>query len=85
MTQGIIIEMLRELYKKLSRNIKFIIIRSVIYYNSKRVKKLIFKKRDVVYLLRKNIKIKKLNTKLDYIKLGLYLIKKVLKKITYEL
>jgi hypothetical protein len=77
--------MLKKLYKKLLRDIKFIITRFAIYYNFKRIEELIFKERNAVYLLRKNIKIKKLNSKLNYIKLGLYLIKKILKKIIYEL
>lgn len=72
--------MLKKLYKKLLRDIKFIIIRSTIYYNFKRIKEPIFKERDAIYLLKKNIKIKKSSSKLDYIKLDLYLIKKILKK-----
>jgi hypothetical protein len=78
-------KMLKELYKKLLWNIEFIITRFVIYYNFKKIKESIFKERNIVYLLRKNIKIKKSSLKLDYIKLDLYLIKKVLKKMTYEL
>jgi hypothetical protein len=77
--------MLKELYKELSQDIKFIIIRFIIYYNFKRIKEPIFKKGNVIYLLRKNIKIKRSSSKLDYIKLSSYLIKKVLKKMIYKL
>jgi hypothetical protein len=37
----------------------------------------------MVYLLRKNIKIKQLSNKLNYIKIGLYKIKKKLKSVTF--
>ena len=47
-----------KLYKELLKDIKFIIIKSSIYYNKKRLKKLTLKKRDSVYFLRKNIKIR---------------------------
>ena len=77
--------MLKELYQKLSRDIEFIATKSTIYHNFKRIKGLIFSKEDLIYLLRKNIKIKRLSLKLDYIKLRLYKIKKVLRKVTYKL
>ena len=79
------IDILKKLYQELSRDIEFIATRLIIYYNSKRIRGLIFLKRDLVYLLRKNIKIKRLNSKLDYTKLRLYKIKKVLEKIIYKL
>ena len=57
----------------------------MIYHNFKRIKEPIFLKRDLIYLLRKNIKTKQLSSKLDYIKLRLYKIKEVLKKVIYKL
>ena len=39
----------------------------------------------MVYLLRKNIKTKRLNDKLDYIKLGPFKIKKKLRPVTFKL
>ena len=43
------------------------------------------KKRDKIYLLRRNIKTIRLNNKLDYTKLGLYQVKKILELIKYKL
>jgi hypothetical protein len=76
---------MKNLYKELSRDIKFIIIKSLIYYNKKRIKGLTLLKRDLIYLLWKNIKTKRLSMKLDYIKLNLYKIQKILDPLTYEL
>ena len=48
---------LKALYKELSLDIKFIVIRSAIYYNKKHNIGPILKEGEKVYLLRKNIKI----------------------------
>ena len=77
--------LLKELYQKLLRNIKFITFRISIYYNKKRFKELALKKGNPVYLLRKNIKIKRLNLKLNHIKLEPYKIEKKLGIVTYKL
>ncbi|KAF3768353.1 hypothetical protein M406DRAFT_249097, partial [Cryphonectria parasitica EP155] len=42
------------------------------YANSKKIERLILQKKDKIYLLRKNIKITKLNSKLNYKKLELF-------------
>ena len=42
------------------------------YYNSKRTRGPVLKKRDKTYLLKRNIKTTGLNEKLDCIKLGLF-------------
>ena len=55
------------------------------FTNLKKNRKPILKKRDKAYLLRKNIKTIKLNNKLDYTKLRLFRIKKVLRLINYKL
>jgi hypothetical protein len=55
------------------------------YYNKKRLRGLTLLERDLVYLLRKNIKTKRLSIKLDYIKLSLYKVRKVLDLLIYEL
>ena len=49
------------------------------YYNQKRLKKLTFSEKSMVYLTIKNITTKKLSKKLDYKYLGLY---KVIKRIS---
>jgi hypothetical protein len=45
------IDLIKNLYKKLSRDIKFITIKSSLYYNSKRVKRSTLKEGDPIYLL----------------------------------
>jgi two-component SAPR family response regulator len=76
---------MKDLYKELSRDIKFIINKSLMYYNRKRLRGPTLRERDLVYLLWKNIKTKRLSTKLDHTKLSLYKIRKVLGLLTYEL
>ena len=67
-----------------TKDIEFITIKLTIYYNFKKIREPILKKKNSVYLLRKNIKIKRLSLKLNYIKLELYSIKEVLETITYK-
>ena len=55
------------------------------YYNSKRTKEPVLKKKDKTYLLQRNIKTIRPSRKLDYTKLGPFRIEKVLKKDNYEL
>ena len=55
------------------------------YVNLKKYRNSIFKKKDKTYLLRKNIKAIKLSNKLEYTKLRLYRIKKVLGLVNYKL
>jgi hypothetical protein len=45
----------------------------------------IFKKRDKVYLIRRNIQTKQPSTKLDHKKLGLFKIKKIIGLVNYKL
>jgi hypothetical protein len=76
---------MKNLYKELLQDIKFIINKSLIYYNKKRLRGLTLLERDLVYLLRKNIKTKRLSLKLDHTKLGLFKILKVLGPLIYKL
>jgi hypothetical protein len=55
------------------------------YTNKKRLKGLIFKTGDTVYLLRKNIQTKRLSDKLDHKKLGLFKIKDKVLDVNYWL
>ena len=55
------------------------------YTNRKRIKGLILKKGDKVYLVRRNIKLDKLTKKLDAIKLELFEIKTKKGLVSYEL
>ncbi len=56
-----------------------------IYYNKKCNIKPIYKKENKIYLWQKNLRIKRLNDKLNFIKLRLFKIKKVYKLITIKL
>ena len=55
------------------------------YANKRRSEGLDFKEGGIVYLLRRNIKIKRLSDKLDFKKLRLFKIKKKLGLVTYRL
>jgi hypothetical protein len=66
------VDLIKNLHEELSRDIEFIINKSSIYYDHKRLKGPTLKERDPVYLLQKNIKTKRLNTKLDHMKLSPY-------------
>jgi two-component SAPR family response regulator len=76
---------MKTLHKELSQDIEFITIKLLIYYNKKRLRGPTLREGNLIYLLWKNIKIKRLSTKLDHIKLNLYKIRKVLDPLTYEL
>jgi hypothetical protein len=54
------------------------------YYNKLKLEGPRFKKRDLVYLLRKNIKIIRLSNKFDYKKFGPFKVKRNIKNISYE-
>ena len=55
------------------------------YYNQKKLKGLTFSEENMVYLAIKNIIIKKLNKKLDYKYLGLYMVIKRISENNYQL
>jgi hypothetical protein len=82
---SISVDLIKDLHKELSQDIEFIINKSSMYYNRKRLKGPTLQEGDLVYLLWKNIKTKRLSTKLDHTKLSPYKIQKVLGPLTYEL
>ena len=55
------------------------------YYNQKRLKKLTFSERNMVYLATKNIITKRLNKKLNYKYLRLYKVTKRISENNYQL
>ena len=55
------------------------------YVNIKRFNKLVLSERDLVYLIYKNVKIKRLSLKLNYIKLGPFKIKEKKGLVTFIL
>ncbi len=59
--------------------------RSAKYQNKKQKTASQLKKRDKIYLLTKNLRTKKLSKKLNYIKVGPFLVKKTKKSVNYKL
>jgi hypothetical protein len=55
------------------------------YYNKSKLERSRFREKNLVYLLRRNIKTIKLSDKLDHKKFGLFKIKRNIKNISYEL
>ena len=79
------IEQLQLLHKKLQKNIQFLVKRSALYVNKKKNRNSTFKERNKVYLLKRNIKTKKLSNKLNHIKLRSFRILKVKKSVNFKL
>ena len=69
------VDKIRDLYKKLAEKLQFVAEKNTYYYNQKYSQKPILKERDKVYLVKKNINIKRPSDKLDYKKLKLFKIK----------
>jgi len=59
--------------------------KSVKYQNKKRKTVFQLKKKNKIYLFTKNLKTRKLNKKLNYIKIELFFIKKTKKSVNYKL
>jgi hypothetical protein len=59
--------------------------RIVLYYNKYYSIEFTLKERDEIYLIQRNIQIKRPNTKLDHKKLGLFKIKRIIRLVNYEL
>jgi hypothetical protein len=55
------------------------------YYNKSKLEEPRFRKRDLIYLLRRNIKTIRFNNKLDHKKFGPFKAKRNIKDISYEL
>ena len=66
----VLVQRIQELYRALKEDLEFISQKIIKYINKKRSKRLDFRKRGMVYLLRKNIKIRRPSDKLDHTKLG---------------
>ena len=73
------------LHKKLKQDIKFLLHRSVFYYNKYHAEASILKKRNKVYLLQKNIEITRLNNKLNYVKIRSFKIIRNIKEVSFKL
>ena len=57
--------------------------KTIVQVNKKRTEGLALREGGIVYLVRKNIKIKRLSNKLDYTKLRLFRIIKKIGKVNY--
>jgi murein L,D-transpeptidase YcbB/YkuD len=71
--------------KKVHDNITSMQVRSARYQNKKRKMASQLKKRNKMYLLTKNLKIKKKSKKLDHVKIESFCIKEVKGSVNYEL
>jgi hypothetical protein len=76
---------LKAFYKELAVDLVFFTKRIISYYNAYYSIKPIFKERDKVYLIQRNIQTKQPSTKLDHKKLGLFKIKRVIGPVNYKL
>jgi hypothetical protein len=78
-----VIDMIDYIQTQLSRDIKFMNLRMVIYYNRKHGSAPDLKKGEKVWLLCRNIKIKRPSQKLDHQKLGPFMIEEKLGLVNY--
>jgi hypothetical protein len=85
--QAIILQVLdlKAFHEELAADLVFFTKRIVLYYDTYRSIELILKEKNKVYLIQRNIQTKRLNTKLDHKKLGLFKIKKVAGPVNYKL
>ena len=76
---------LRVLYKQIHKDIEFANIRIAKSANKKRVQKHSYKEGDKVYLLQQNIKTKRPSNKLDFKRLGLFKVRRVVGRLNCKL
>jgi hypothetical protein len=78
-------EKLKDLHQELIRDIEWMLLRSSMYYNSKRLEGSRLKEGDQIYLLRRNIKTTRPSDKLDHKKFGSFKIVRNIKNVSFEL
>jgi hypothetical protein len=76
---------LKVFHEELTTDLVFFTKKIVLYYNEYYNIKPIFKEKNKIYLIQRNIQTKQPNTKLDHKKLGLFKIKRIIRLINYEL
>ena len=76
---------LSRIHQELQKDLQFLSSRSAIYYNRKRLGGPIISEGDRVYLLRRNFKTNRPSDKLDYTKLGPFLVKERKGDVNYLL
>jgi len=79
------IEQLQMLQKELQKNLQFLSKCMTLYANKRRDRRFTLKKKDKVYLLRRNIKTKRSSNKLNHTKLKSYKILEIKESINYKL
>jgi hypothetical protein len=80
-----VINMIDYIRTQLSRDIEFMNLRMAIYYDKKHGSTPDLKRGEKVYLLRRNIKTKRLSQKLDHQKIGPFTIEEKLGLVNYKL
>ncbi len=73
------------LYNRFKNEFSFVKDQITKYYNIKKIKKQYFKKRNKIYLFHKNIITKQPNNKLDFKKLGPFIIVRKILEFNYKL
>jgi hypothetical protein len=81
----ITVKKLKDLHQELTRDIEWMSLRSLLYYNSKRLKGPRLREGNQVYLLRRNIKTTRPSDKLNHKKLSLFKIVRNIKDVSFEL
>jgi hypothetical protein len=76
---------LKVFHEELTADLVFFTKKAILYYNKYYNIEPILKKKDKVYLIRRNIQTKQPNTKLDHKKLGLFKIKRITRLVNYKL
>jgi len=76
---------IRDLHKELAEKLQFVAEKNTYYYNQRHNQKPILKKKNKVYLVRKNINTKRPSDKFDYKKLKLFKIKQIKRLLNYKL
>ena len=66
------------------QKLRFLLIKNALYYNKKRNEDITLKKGNKIYLLRKNVKTTKLNSKLNYIKIEPFKILRNIKEVNFK-
>jgi hypothetical protein len=78
-------DQLKSLHTAMGKELEYVRQRMATYYNQKRLKGPIFKRGEMVYLLRKNFKTTRPSPKLDYKKVGPFKVEEVISDTNYRL
>jgi hypothetical protein len=79
------IDKIKDLHKELFNDITWINQRMTFYVNKLRLESPRLREGNIIYLLRRNIKITRSSDKLDSKKIGLFKIKRNIRDISFEL